>query len=124
MKRISDDYGIGEGIFLLYVLIFIGFVCFVFSDIACEKVQRPPPPGYKVLCSVDGKKYTLWMPRGKRGFRGTFHGTTVRGSISPSVWDSEKEAIKFAYYWEKIKHGPNVKDSDKYEWTKCEEVNE
>ncbi len=65
------------------------------------------PPGYRVACSVDGKKHALWFPDKKR--------------IGSNVWDSEEKAIRFAIYWEKVKDEPYIRESDKYEWVDCKE---
>ena len=59
------------------------------------------PEGYKLLCSVDGKKYTLMMP-GDR--------------MSANVWNDEIEAKEFAWKWEYSRIPP----SSKYEWKDCE----
>lgn len=48
----------------------------------------PPPADYRVLCSIDGKKYCLWIP-GEKG---------SKGYLGPNVWNSEKAAIEFAYH--------------------------
>lgn len=69
----------------------------------CGEPQQLPA-GYRVLCSVDGKKYALMMPSGRP---------------SAAVWNSEKDAIDFSIYWETVKDEPYVADSEKYTWGEC-----
>ena len=65
------------------------------------------PPGYRVVCSLDGNKYALIDPgKSKVGF---------------NVWDSEQKAIKFAIHWEKVKDVKMVRPSSKYIWVDCKE---
>ena len=92
MKRIA---------YLLTIILIVG--CSVLEELAEEPSVLPK--GYKVFCSLDGTKYSLWLPREERR--------------SVNVWNSEEDAIDFAISWDKIHSNPIVKESDKYQWNEC-----
>lgn len=82
------------------------------GDITIEEAAEIMPPGYKILCSVEGGKYALWMPHSLNRdvwFR------------SATVWDSKERTAAFAVYWEKVRGIPYVPESSKYEWDECPE---
>jgi hypothetical protein len=92
------------------IVFVIGLVCLTVAFAIHFAVSLEPqelPPGYKLLCSITGDKYTLVFPDGHR---------------SVSVFDSKAEAISFACYWEEIKDKPVKDDTAKYEWDTCPDV--
>lgn len=62
------------------------------------------PPGFRLLCSIGGKKHTLWMPN---------------GYISPNAWSSEIAAKRYAWKWEKYNKKVHKRASDAFEWEDC-----
>ncbi len=68
----------------------------------------PSPSGYKVLCSVDGEKYTLWMPNEFD----YVDGKLKKGRLSANIWDSERAAIDYAWYWESLDDKSYIAESD------------
>ena len=99
MKRIT--------ILALAIVFLIG--CSNPTDFITEK--KVLPEGYKVLCSVDGGKYTLQIP-----MRGYFKGSSF---TSPLVHNSENEAIRSAINYEKHRNIVYKDASEEYEWEVC-----
>ena len=91
---------------ILIVLVFLIGCSNPINFIAEKEVL---PEGYKILCSVDRKAYTIEFPVDSK----------MRGSRSVNVWYSEQDAIGYAIYWEKNKDIPSVIASNKYEWENC-----
>ena len=101
------------------VLLALGVMCLLavcgaygyiaYSDLQSTEVDMPP--GYRVLCSLEGGKYTIWIPD---------KGLQDGGFISASVWDSPMSASKFAVLYDlHSKTNPKMYPSDAYEWGDC-----
>ena len=94
--------------------LFLGLMMLAFigcsGDITIKETMEIMPPGYKILCSVEGGKYALWMPHSFK------KGEWYRSSV---IWDSKERAAAFAVHWEKVRHIPYVRESDKYKWDEC-----
>jgi hypothetical protein len=69
--------------------------------IGCSKEV---PPGYKLMCSVDGWAVTIKFPN---------------GHLSINTWWTKWGAASYARSWEKNKGKKIISDSDKYEWEEC-----
>jgi len=64
------------------------------------------PPGYKLLCSVKGEKYSLWMPD--------------MAKISINVFNTKTGAIRYANDWDDdMSKKPRPTESSKYQWEEC-----
>ena len=88
---------------------FIVFIlCLIFLISCSNNTDTNLPEGYKLMCSTDGKKYSLLIS----GYSTTF--------LSPSVWDTAEEAKEFAWIFEDLKNRKRVYESSKYTWNKCE----
>lgn len=86
---------------LFIILAIVGMVF-----IGCEEKQLPD--GYKLLCSLEGDKYTL---------------STPSGQMYAITWNSKQEVIRHAHYLEKNKNWPAQPDSywsENYKWEECE----
>ena len=97
-----------ERILTLLVLVFL-IGCSNPMDFITEK--QVLPEGYKVLCSVDGSKYTLQIP-----MRGYYKGSSF---TSPNVHNSENDAIRSAIVYEEYRNTVYKDASDEYEWEAC-----
>ena len=78
---------------------------------SCSLIPDSPvdmPEGYKILCSADGNKYTLWLPHENR--------------LSVNTWDTKRQASEYAVVWEKTRLIKYIPESDKYVWEDCKKV--
>ena len=75
------------------------------GDISTKEAEQNIPLGYKILCSTEGNKYTVWFP--KEQMR------------SAHVFTSKRSAMDYAVHWDKVRLDPIIYESDKYIWDEC-----
>ncbi len=78
------------------------------GDITNEEAELIMPAGYKIMCFVEGGKYTVWMPR-------------YGGYMNPNVFNTKKAAAEHVTRWERNKPINHTCPSDLYTWTDCQE---
>ena len=100
---------------LLKTLYGIGLLIIIFSLLmGCNSLTEADlPPGYSVLCSQDGKKFTLMIPLDNvyKDGGGKFR--------SPNVNNSFSEAVRDAINFQEYRIRPREVESDKYSWSEC-----
>ena len=87
------------------ILVVICLMLWGCGDISIKEAEQNMPPGYKILCSTEGNKYTVWLPKEKKK--------------SVNVFGSKRSAADYAIEWDKYRSTPIIRPSDKYTWDEC-----
>ncbi len=86
------------------ILVLLGIGC----DITNEEAEAIMPAGYKILCSMEGGKYTVKSPLYER--------------LNVNVFDTRRAAAEHAVWWHDYATGKLPKvihESDNYTWGDC-----
>ena len=101
---------------LLFVIAGIVFLLVVRFTGGYGLTEEDLPPGYSLVCSVEGDKYSVRIPLGVN-----YPG---RDFLSANVYSSIRKAIAHAISFEEFTNKRFQSFSDAYQWQDCEKGGE
>ena len=95
-------------LFYASMFIAVAVVILSFYYIVSDNETYNLPPGYRIVCSTEGNKYTWqkWEP-------------CQKWFTSAGIYNSEEETIEAAISYEEYSNKPIHFDSGDYEWEEC-----